>query len=197
MKIFSFIYHHKAYKSEGFTLIETLIAVFILALTVSSLVSLTSGGYFSIRYVRNQIVATSLIGETLEYVRNTKDTALQNGILWQDWQNEYLLANLAPTARGCFDPKGCSIDPYTSQSVKTTPCTTTCPLIVYFPEKSIYAYSTTFTGFTTTPTTFRRKVTARTMTDPNQIEVTVEVSWLNGTLSRTLRQSVLMTNWTP
>lgn len=60
-------------KQQGFTLIETLIAVFILTLTIGGLLTLAANGYFSVRYARNQIVANNLLQESLEYIRNSRD----------------------------------------------------------------------------------------------------------------------------
>lgn len=186
---------------HGFTLIETLVAIFILALTVGALLTLTAGGFFSIRYAKNDIVASNLLQESLEYIRNTRDTAAQQGITWSDWILQYDNA-------GCALEDGCMINPYAQDSAAdaVVDCSDqsdgACLSLTYYDDVGLYAYSTLSRAFTTgvagIPTTFVRTITFTPGTteegDPEVI-VTARITWQNGTNPKQLTQSILLTPW--
>jgi prepilin-type N-terminal cleavage/methylation domain-containing protein len=187
-------------QQQGFTLIETLIAIFILTLTVGGLLELAAGGYFSVRYARNQIVADNLIQESLEYIRNDRDGAAQSGSgYWQAWEAKY---------GACTKNTGCIVDPYTTVPVQhIEDCSAypnqICPTVTFYPSVGFYGYNThTYPDIgqsaqTPYPTTYIRTVTMQQGTDPNQLTVTVTVAWMNGSAPISSSQSFLLTNWNP
>src|ERR1035437_529341 len=59
---------------HGFSLIETLIAVSILMIAIAGPLSLVQAGLFSSIHQRNQVTATYLAQEALEYIKNIRDT---------------------------------------------------------------------------------------------------------------------------
>lgn len=61
-------------KQSGFSLIETLIAVSILMIAIAGPLSLVQAGLFSSIHQRNQVTATYLAQEALEYIKNVRDT---------------------------------------------------------------------------------------------------------------------------
>jgi prepilin-type N-terminal cleavage/methylation domain-containing protein len=180
-------------QQQGFTLIETLIAIFILTLSIGGLLTLASGGYFSVRYARNQITANNLLQESLEYVRNTRDTAFQTGADWAAWTGQY-------ETNGCMDSTGCRIDPYTTNVEHIVKCSTTCEALAFYPDSGFYGYINS-----PYPTAFRSATPAyasnytRTMTlrrtSPDQVVVSATVQWMNGSAKKTVTQTELITNW--
>ncbi len=190
-------------KQAGFTLIETLIAIFLLTLTVGGLLTMAAGGYFAVRYARNQIVADNLIQESLEYVRNSRDTALQSGTDWPTW-----LAGYTGSSHGCLT--GCIVDPYATANNVRLP-DSNGGLIEFFPsigsqKISFYGYQTSSynLGAPNTPpylTTYKRIITFSPVTTqsggtaPDQAVVTVKITWSNGNSSKSSSQSILLTNW--
>ena len=177
-------------QQAGFTLIETLIAIFILTLTIGGLLTLAAGGYFSVRYSRNQIVANSLLQESLEYVRNSRDTLFQQNGDWNQW-----LAGFSD----CFTTAGCAIDPYT-RGTHVVPAAG--QPIIFYPTFGFYGYaggsypSIVTSGTAPYLTTYVRTVTMKKSdTDPNQVIVNATVAWLNGSTQKTATQSILITNW--
>lgn len=192
-------------KQRGFTLIETLIAILILTLSIGALLSLAAGGFFSVRYARNQIVANNLLQESLEYMRNTRDTSFNQGISWLDWENTILSVDDSgnPTGTGsdgCFSQNGCFVDPYaTSARIKECPASG-CPNVIYYPDEGFYGYNASY-PFTPGPsqpftTSFVRKITVETSAaSSDQLIVSATISWLNGSTPKTISQSMLITNW--
>jgi prepilin-type N-terminal cleavage/methylation domain-containing protein len=198
------------YKNQqsGFTLIETVVAILILSLTVSVLLTLTAGGVFSVRYARNQIVADNLAQEALEYIRNSRDSARQEGISWDTWLT-YLNVNAngqrqpAPFSQGCFNAtRGCKIDPYTNTYATIAPvmeCPSAgCANVTFFRSPGFYGYASSDYNLAVSDpviTTYVRKVTTALDASGDQLTVTVSLTWKNGNMTRSTSQSLLLTDW--
>ncbi len=193
--------------NTGFTLVETLVAIFILVLTMGALFSLASGGIFSARYARNQIVANNLLQEAIETVRNSRDTAAQDGgYAWDLWLANYNvnesgeMEDPGDLSFGCFDSDGCMIDPYdTDEPIRA--CGQECSNITFYPNPGFYGYEDTYSGVSPEEayeTSYVRKIQFTPVSgNPDQYIITAEVGWLNGNTTRTLTQSMLLTNWRP
>jgi len=189
----------KKFSSQaGFTLIETLIAIFLLMLTVGGLLTLAADGYFQVRYAKNQIIANSLLQESLEYIRNDRDTSFQQGVTWSDWVAKY------SGDHGCFDANGCTVDPYTTIATDhVIACASdSCPAFTFYPTFGFYGYANTtypslYNQSAGSPylTTYVRTITMQQASDPNQLTVTATMKWLNGNTSTSSSQSILLTNW--
>src|SRR3989338_5015518 len=71
---------------EGFTLVETIVAIAILAIAMVGPLSLAQRGLNASIYARDQITSFYLAQEAIEYVRNRRDTnnlnSLSGGALW-------------------------------------------------------------------------------------------------------------------
>ena len=193
---------------KGFTLVETLVAVLILTLSIGALLSLAAGGFYSVKYSRNQIVANNLLQESLEYIRNSRDTALQQGLTWAAWEatlQKGIDGSDTGPGTGCFSASGCYVSPYGNPSkAPVKQCDTTCPYILYYPDNSFYGYdfstsSYPFPAPINAPyqTSFRRTITIVPATNPDQLNVTGTITWLNGSTSKSISKSILITNWKP
>ncbi len=173
-------------------------------MSIGGLLSLAAGGFYSVRYARNQIVANNLLQESLEYVRNTRDTSVIGGLSFQNWQDTLKVdVNGNQTGgvnSGCFNQYGCIVDPYSiSPAIKQ--CSGTCPSILYYPDNEFYGYSASYPfSSVSSPyqTSFNRTIkVSESATNPDQVIVTGTITWLNGSVTKSLTQSVLLTNWTP
>ncbi|HVY35834.1 MAG TPA: prepilin-type N-terminal cleavage/methylation domain-containing protein [Candidatus Paceibacterota bacterium] len=191
-------FHHRG----GFTLIETVVAILILSLSIGALLTLTAGGFFSVRYARNQIVADNLVQESLEYIRNSRDSAKLAGTPWATWLGTLnvnasgVSQGVSPLTSGCYSAQGCIVDPYASVLVKA--CSGTCPYVAFYSNQSFYGYagaSYPFGVASSVPTTYVRKITAQLSDSNNQLTITASITWLNGTSPKTVTQSLLLTNW--
>lgn len=186
--------------NQGFTLVETLIAILILSMTIGALMTLAANGFFSVRYARNDIVASSLLQESLEAVRNNRDTWIQQGKTWEDWKINFG----APEKIFCFDDRGCIVDVYPldpseDTAISIRACSTSCPALNYFTTNNLYGYypsmlhpSSDTTDVITT--TFVRTITMKESEDGNQVIVSARMDWKNGTASKYTTQSIILTN---
>lgn len=187
--------------NKGFTLIETMIAVFILVVAMNAMLGLISSSLFSARYAKNEIIANYLIQEAIDYVRNERDSiAFQKkddpSGGWANFQSKYA---------SCFNPLGCEIEP-----AKTIANVSACAgtvgggfgtigcAVFNFDEnasnKDFYTYDTN-QGI---PSNFKRKIVMTVNPNINsqdEIDVKVDVEWLNGSLVRSKYSRVSLLNW--
>jgi len=61
-------------KKQGFTLVETLVAITILLIAIAGPLTIASKGLNGAYYARDQITAYYLAQEGIEYIRNVRDT---------------------------------------------------------------------------------------------------------------------------
>src|ERR1035437_1827222 len=113
-------------KSRGFSLIETLLAVAILMIAITRPLALVQSGLFSANHERNQITATYLAQEALEYIRSLRDANnyRQYGnplVSWSaDSANVPLFETCAASKNGCLvDPHGGLSDGAEKVTLKT------------------------------------------------------------------------------
>jgi len=148
---------------QGFTLIETLVAVLLLATAITGPLTIAAKGLSAALIARDQMVAFYLAQDAVEYVRFVRDS---NKLADDPW-----LTNLA----ACTGTDGCTID---TQQGLVTPCSGACALINKYDDGSGQVYFTYALG-TPTPQQFRRTVV---LAPPSTGEVTetvltVMVSW--------------------
>ncbi len=183
---------------SGFTLVETMVAVFILSLTIISLMTVVANSLFASRYSRDEITVNYLLQEAVDYVRNDRDSyiLLSDAPIDETWQkfiNKY--AECSVINQGCtIDVFESMRDPYTSYIKKcdnvSEPEDTTCRAFSYKPNSdgSYYNYNSD------EDIGYKRKIefiTSETL--PNEIIVKATVYWLNGDAlkSRSLQTSLL------
>ncbi|MDE2031133.1 MAG: type II secretion system protein [Patescibacteria group bacterium] len=182
-------------KNTGFTLIETMVAIFILTLAMNALMGLISSSLFSARYARNEIVANYLVQEAVDYIRNDRDTtALQHygGGTWNSFLSKY---GSSTSGTECFNStNGCEIEPANS-TIQACP-SSGCGLLNYdgnATNNDFYTYLTP-SGFSTT--TFSRQVKMSINSkNADELDITITVKWKNGNISRTKTLSVSLLNW--
>jgi Tfp pilus assembly protein PilV len=167
---------HKAVSlpvQAGFTLLETMVAIMLFIIALSALLALVRDSITSATYTRNEVVATYLAQEGIDYIRNIRDQMVYvNPTLspWSDFVTEI------GTTRSCGSSTGCHLDSYAFN--KLTACTATCPTILIQPSNK----------------PFIRKITTKDI-GTDALLVKVEVSWLNGLNTRTRVLTTSLYNW--
>ena len=150
----------KIKNKKGFSIAETLIAVFILVVGLVSLIFLTANSMKNSMDSRDQIIAGALAQEGVELVRNIRDTNLASGA-------SNIFQNIPDTSTGCID--------YSNSSVSS------CGYQLYLSGSNFYLHSSSGT----IPTKFFRKIIISTL-DANTKSITSYVSW-NGSAPDTTK----------
>jgi type II secretory pathway pseudopilin PulG len=183
--------------TTGFTLVETMFAVFILTSTIVGLMTVVSNSLFAARYARDEITVNYLLQEVIDYIRNDRDTTvfLGNGETWDDFFSKY--STPCSLALG-----GCTIDVLNNTDPETCPYGQGCPYLYYDGYADTSSFYTTDDGINMngenakTKTKFRRKiVVVQNATNIDEIDVTVTVDWQNGGLPMTRSLKTSFMKW--
>ena len=211
---------NKVLNKGGFTLIETMVAVFILTLTLASLLTIVANSIFDSRYARNEIIANYLLQEAVDSIRNNRDTiAFQhyddgsgNGPgTWNIFLNKYGYNN-GSSSGTCFvdslttSTAGCYIDPVDASKIPL-PCSVSgdfgdseCPVLSFdsnATNNNFYTYAVKDTSGNSLPkSNFKRQIVMK-MSDTNtdELDVRVTLEWLNGGLLRSRSLQLSLLNW--
>ncbi len=178
--------------NKGFTIIETLVAVFILSIAITAFMTLTSQSILTARYARNEITANYLAQEAADYIRNQRDTkAFQLGDNdWIGFRNYFGDQNNTL----CFSNQGCYID---ARANTVTICPSGgCPLLDFDGDRneSFYYYDIN----NTTNSVFKRTIKMEDSTglvDPDEVYVTITIDWKNGSTDKTKVLHFSLLNW--
>ena len=164
----------------GFTLVETLVAITVLVMAVAAPLTLGSQGLTASRVARDQVIATYLAQEAVEYIRNLRDN---NELAGQSsWLTGLSL---------CLSGATCKID--IPQTEVTSCGGGTCPVLNFNSTTGLYGY--TPTGGSWTATKFTRSIAMQETVPGIEAKITVTVSWSDGILTRTVRVSEYILNW--
>lgn len=178
--------------SKGFTLVETMVAVFILAFIVSVLLGLVAQSLYNFRYNKNEMTANYLIQEATDYIRNDRDSLMlgnNSQDAWNTFRSHY--AN-------CQTNNGCAIDKVTlspTANGNIHVCDSSgCPFIKYDSNPSNIYYSETGGG---TATTFRRKIEYKLSSglDGDLVSFRITVYWKNGNIDKSKTLTISLTRW--
>jgi prepilin-type N-terminal cleavage/methylation domain-containing protein len=161
------------HSKKGFTLVEAMVAISILALAITGPMLIAQKGIGSAVYAKDQITAFYLAQEAVEYIRNVRDTNRIKGNLWLDGLDECL-----ETGSG----ERCTIDArftiHTNPSA-IVPCPGgACPVISFYNNDStgegFYGYDSS-SGWA--PTAFKRTVSIDNRASGKEALISVNISW--------------------
>lgn len=163
-------------KKEGFTLIETLVAITVLLLALGGPLTIAARSYFAARFSKDTVTATYLAQEGIELVRHIRSTNQLSGANWMtDLTN-------------CMDGGTCYIGPYASNP-KGLSCSGSCPTLLFNPNSFKYQYSNG------DPSKFTRTIAITEIESGTEVEVTSKVTWSNGRVNRQVELKENLLNW--
>lgn len=162
---------------QGFTLIETLIAVLLLALSITGPLAIASKGLTATLVAKDQITAFYLAQDALEYVRFARDSNLLGG---GDWLNGVGSSGTPFDLSTCVSDNGtskCYVDSLAQQPGNPTTCGVACPVLRYDTTTKSYNYNG---AAAQTPQQFIRTITIMQATAfLDEAVVTITVQWTN------------------
>lgn len=148
-------------KNSGFTIIETLVAVAILMISIAGPLTIAHKGLLAATYARDQVTASYLAQDAMEFVKNKRDNNKLADKSWLTGISQCISVN-------------CSVDTINTDN-NITVCGSSC---VLKKDNSLgYNHSTGNNS------QFSRYfyITSNN-TNPEQATLTVEVSWKSGTI---------------
>lgn len=176
----------------GFTLIETLVAIFIFSAALVALSGIAARGVSSVNRAKEVVTAEFLAQEGLEVVRNIRDTTtLQGGALW----NEGFASSAGGT--NCQNAQ-CDIS-YVG-GIQLVPCQGQCnPLRI---QNGLYSSDPAVSGGPNSivETNFVRSIrvaplATNTLGEPVEYLVVSRVTWPVGLGQRSVQMATTLTDW--
>ncbi|MEA3399449.1 MAG: type II secretion system protein [Patescibacteria group bacterium] len=178
--------------NKGFTIIETLVAVLILALALNSLFAVISTNIFSAKYAKNEITAMYLAQEAIDHIRNDRDTVASQGNDWSQFLFNYGYDISTSSTSLCFSGDGCYFDANNWDPYAIQACSGECPPFTFdssVSQESYYTYNSFYDE-----TFFARKIRMIPL-NSDEIAVLVEVNWINGSRNKTYNLSTSLLKW--
>lgn len=167
---------------KGFTIVETLVAVSILAVVIAGAMGAVQTGLSSYIYSKDQIIAFYLAQEGFEQIRNLRDENWLKGRAW-------LYGISDGSSDPCYFGNACIVDPVST--LAPTRCTGvgSCPILRQDSATGFYGYNGGWSA-----TNFRREIVLSSI-NANEVTVTVTVNWLKGSANRQFRAKGNLMNW--
>ena len=167
---------------SGFSLIETLVAITVLLGALAGPLTIAAKSLYAANIARDQVTASFIAQEAVEYVRNVRDANGLNGL-----NTPYNSPGDAGWLTGLTSCIGqlCYID---SKNKTITACGASCPAIKYDSASHFYQYTSG------NATIFTRSVQI-TPIGSNEAAISVTISWNTGALGRTFKLRDNISNW--
>lgn len=166
-------------KTKGFTLLETMVAIMLFVLALSALLALVKDSVTSAIYNKNEVIATYLAQEGIDYIRNVRDEMVfvsPTMSPWADFTDEIMSSSKSGCDGGLPTDPGCELDTLVWSNYDLKQCLVTCPTM------------------NVSGKLFRRRITA-TNPSPDSLLIKVEVTWYNGTTQRSRILTTSLYNW--
>lgn len=188
-------FKQKNKNNNGFTLIETLVAVSIFTMSILALLVVLSQGISNTNYAKTKIIASYLAQEGIEYIRNMRDTfmlydATDSQTGWNSF-NTKLLNSSCQASSGCyFDDQNLNYEnpAQPMAGIAVGPCGASCPPLLYNEITGKYGYTTGVdSGFT-------RKIKI-TVISSNEMKVFATLYWTQGSGNYNIVFSESLFNW--
>jgi len=179
-------------KAQGFTLIETMVALLLLSTAIAAQLTIASKGLSTSVIAKDQIGAFNLAQDGMEYIRFVRDTNRLKGANWLTGAGGTSAGIDLSTCASAGATVSCYVD---SVQSSVTSCTSNvCPLLSYDSTNHYYSYTTG----NTSPQRYRRIITITTPVGSNadEAKVSVVVQWTavgGATKSVTVQENML--NW--
>lgn len=185
--------------TRGFTLIETLVAITVITLAVAGPLTAATRAVASAQFAREQLTASYLAQEGIEYVRLMRDNeylAFYNtgsgagAVAW----NDFLTSNSAASITSCI-ANTCTLDPArqmgTGSGFSLLPCSGNSCTPLYL-ANGIYTEQSGISGAVATP--YKRTIQATTVSGTDE-RITSIVTWVSRGVTRTITITDHLTPW--
>lgn len=132
----------KRKNKNGFTVVETLVAVTILMISIAGPLTVANKGLLAAVNAKDQMIASYLAQDAMEYVKNAKYLKVANGLVWNDAFSDCTVN--APCIVDTIESSPHGINSMSLDRCGVNPSSTTfCPVLFddkygYVQDKSTY-----------------------------------------------------------
>jgi len=168
--------------NNGFTIVESLVAIAILVLAIMATASAIQTGISSYIFSKDQIIAFYLAQEGFEQIRNIRD---ENRLENQPW----LTGISASSGDPCYFGNTCIIDPVVSSIPTRCSAPGSCPVLRQDTSSGFFGYNLSWPV-----TIFTREITLSPI-NANEISILVTISWSKGIINRQFSARENILNW--
>jgi prepilin-type N-terminal cleavage/methylation domain-containing protein len=154
-------------RPQGFTLVETLVAVLLLALSIAGPLTIASRGILTASIARDQITAFYLAQDAMEYVRYVRDSNTLRSSNWLTGTDSLAACISADGTAQCY------VDTLQPSITPPTTCSGTCPVLNYDAALKSYRYA----SGTRTPQGFTRSISIKNDGVSGEATIVVQVTW--------------------
>jgi type II secretory pathway pseudopilin PulG len=181
-------------KNGGFTVLESIVAIFILSLSVSGAFSAVQQSFSQAIIAKDEVQAFYLAQEAVEIIRNKRDSNQLNRVV-DNTTGNWLYGISESASDSCYFGKTCRVDAVSFNFVDCGGSWGSCSNINQNPATFLYSYNNSYPA-----TNFKREIQIErvqndTLGNPIEIAVTVRVSWTKGLISREFKVKTYLFNW--
>jgi len=169
---------------RGFTIVETLVSIFIIVTVVTGVFSAVQIGFSTTNTAKNQIKAFYLTQEAAEIIRHKRDS---NNILSLKGTPTNWLSGIANVSGDpCSTGKTCIVE---ASDMSLTTCTGTCSPLRQDNTSYLYGYNS---GWDLTK--FTREVQIEKISD-DEIIASIRIFWTQGSRQKEFKVRIHFFNW--
>ena len=184
MKLFNF-------KKKGFSLVELLVAISILSIAILATFTAVQGSFRSNLFAEDQIIASYLGQEAIEFVRNIRDeNGIKNTKAIESGGTYPWLSGIAQISTDpCYPGKFCTIDSPLKLLASCNSNASSCQVLRFDTNTGLYGYTAGWSA-----TKYKRSISF-TRISANEVRVNVDVSWQGQGISKTFSISEILRDW--
>ena len=187
---------NKFKNQKGFTVLESIVAIFILSLSVSGAFSAVQQSFSQAIIAKDEVRAFYLAQEAVEIIRNKRDVNQLNKII-NGSANTWLTGIAQNSADPCYFGKTCRMDAKSYDPANPpfgfVNCGAgwgSCPNINQDPNTFLYSYG----AFPAT--NFKREVQIESIAGTtDEVAIVVRVSWTKGLMIQEFKIRAYLFNW--
>lgn len=181
-------------KQAGFTVLESIVAIFILSLSISGVFSAVQQSLSQATLSKEEVKAFYLAQEAVEIIRNKRDSNQLRRINTGagDWLDG--IATVCTFSSGS-QKNLCTVNATNLGIFNCGGAWAQCPVLRQDDNSFVYGYDSSDPATNFTREIFLEKVRDDAFGNPAEIAVNVNIKWTKGVITRNFKVKTYLLNW--